>query len=177
MLKDPLAAQILAVLFVAKEPVSLPQLHQVFPDTSSQDLARLVKELAEEFNTVQDSVEVRQVAGGYRMNSHARHHEIIRRYLKSRPSARLSLAALETLAVIAYKQPVTLPEIAEIRGVKGTSTIRTLLEKKLIEAQGRKKTVGRPILYGIGRQFLVHFGLNDLSELPTLAEFEEILSS
>jgi len=177
MLKDPLASQILAVLFVAKEPVSLLQLHQVFPDTSSQDLARLMKDLAEEFNTAQDSVEIRQVAGGYRMNSHARHHEAIRRYLKSRPSARLSLAALETLAVIAYKQPVTLPEIAEIRGVKGTSTIRTLLEKKLIEAQGRKKTVGRPILYGIGRQFLVHFGLNDLSELPTLAEFEEILSS
>ena len=177
MLKDPLASRILAVLFVAKEPVSIPQLHQVFPETSSPDLSRLVREVAEEFNTVQDSVEIRQVAGGYRMNSHARHHETIRRYLRSRPSARLSLAALETLAVIAYKQPVTLPEIAEIRGVKGTSTIRTLLEKKLIEAQGRKKTVGRPILYGIGRQFLVHFGLNDLSELPTLAEFEEILSS
>jgi segregation and condensation protein B len=96
--------------------------------------------------------------------------------LKTRPSAKLSQAALETLAAIAYRQPITLPEIMEIRGVKGTSTIKTLLEKKLIETRGRKKVVGRPILYGTTRQFLMHFGLQDLSELPTLEEFEEILA-
>ena len=88
----------------------------------------------------------------------------------------LSQAALETLSVIAYKQPITLPEIMEIRGIKGTSTIKTLLEKKLIEIRGRKKVVGRPILYGTTQDFLIKFGLNDLSELPSLEEFEELYS-
>ncbi len=108
------------------------------------------------------------------MSTRPEHHEWVRSYLKTRPGARLSLAALETLAVIAYKQPITVPEILQIRGVKSTAAIRTLLEKKLIAPKGRKKTVGRPILYGTSKEFLIHFGLNDLSELPTLEEFEEL---
>ncbi len=115
------------------------------------------------------------MAGGYRITTRPQYHEAVRAYLRTRPSAKLSMAALETLAVIAYKQPVTLPEIMEIRGIKGTSTIRTLLEKKLIQTRGRKKVVGRPMMYGTTKEFLIHFGLNDLSELPTLKELEELL--
>ena len=141
-------------------------------DELRENLDRLVSQ----FNSFQQAVEIRQIGGGYRMTTRPSHHEDIRTYLKTKPSAKLSLAALETLAVIAYKQPVTLPEIMEIRGIKGTSTIHTLLEKKLIETRGRKKVVGRPIMYGTTKEFTLHFGLNDLSELPTLEEFQEVLT-
>ena len=175
MLKDELNTQILAILFAASEPVTLDQLEQVFPSIERAGLKDRVDLLIEEFNSAQDAVEIRSVAGGYRITTRPEYHEIVRSYLRTRPSAKLSLAALETLSVIAYKQPITLPEIMEIRGIKGTSTIRTLLEKKLIQTKGRKKVVGRPIMYATTREFLVHFGLNDLSELPTLTELEEIL--
>ncbi|RPI27495.1 MAG: SMC-Scp complex subunit ScpB [Acidobacteria bacterium] len=175
MPNDELTAQILAIFFAATEPVTLEQLCQVFPDLDAARLTDHVSQVMQDFHSLQNAVEIRSVAGGYRMTTRPEHHEIVRCYLKTRPSAKLSLAALETLSVIAYKQPITLPEIMEIRGIKGTSTIRTLLEKKLIQTKGRKKVVGRPILYGTTREFLVHFGLNDLSELPTLTELEEIL--
>lgn len=175
MLKDELSSQILAILFAAGEPVTLEQLEQVCPTVEPARLKERVGELVEEFNSVQGAVEIRSVAGGYRITTRPEHHEAVRCYLRTRPSAKLSLAALETLSVIAYKQPITLPEIMEIRGIKGTTTIRTLLDKKLIQTRGRKKVVGRPIMYGTTREFLVHFGLNDLSELPTLTELEEIL--
>lgn len=177
MLKDELPSQILAILFASREPVMPGDLLVVFPDVSPEELTKVLTELVQEFNRVQGSVEIGKVAGGYRITTRVEHHEVIREYLKTQPSARLSPAALETLAVIAYRQPITFPEIAEIRGVKGSSTIKTLLEKKLIETRGRKKVVGRPILYGTTREFLIHFGLNDLSELPTLEEFEELLQS
>src|SRR5207247_10465717 len=93
------------------------------------------------------------------------------------PPTRLSLAALETLAVIAYKQPVTIPEIQEIRGVHATSVIKTLLDKQFISTAGRKDVLGRPILYTTTKEFLVHFGLKDLSELPSMEEFEEIIKN
>lgn len=177
MLNEELHNQILAILFAAGEPVTLAQLQEVYPKLSADQLRDTLGGLLAHFNPLQNAVEIREVAGGYRLTTRPEHHEAIHAYLKTRPSAKLSLAALETLAVIAYKQPVTLPEIMEIRGIKGTSTIRTLLEKKLIETRGRKKVVGRPIMYGTTREFLVHFGLKDLSELPTLEEFEEIMAA
>lgn len=167
--------EILAILFAASEPVTLEQLVQVFEGHDRTELEAALSSLVQNFNDLQGAVEIRLVAGGYRMTTRSEHHEMIREYLKTRPSAKLSPAALETLALIAYKQPITLPEIMDIRGVKGTSTIKTLLEKKLIEIRGRKKVVGRPILYGTTQNFLVHFGLSDLSELPSLDEFEELL--
>lgn len=177
MLKDELPNQLLAILFTATEPVTLPQLQEVYPKLPPEEIQPAMASLMAEFNALQNAVEIREVAEGYRLTSRPEHHETIRAYLKTKPSAKLSLAALETVAVIAYKQPITLPEIMEIRGIKGTSTIRTLLEKKLIETRGRKKVVGRPIMYGTTREFLVHFGLKDLSELPTLEEFEEIMTA
>jgi len=176
MLKGTLHNQILAILFSAQEPVRIAQLEAVFPGHSSSELATALEELSAAFNDMQKAVEIRRIAGGYRISTLPEQHEILMDYLKTKPSARLTQAALETLAVIAYKQPVTGPEISEIRGVKGSSTIRTLLDKKLIEIRGRKKVIGRPILYGTSQEFLIHFGLNDLTELPSLEEFEEIVS-
>lgn len=167
--------QILAVIFAASEPVTLDELQEVFTDSPREQLIRETTHLKKVFNELQQAVEIRELAGGFRITTRVEHHAEIRSYLKSRPSARLSPAALETLAVIAYRQPITLPEIMEIRGIKGTSTIKTLMDKKLIETRGRKKVVGRPILYGTTQDFLIQFGLQGLDELPTLAEFEEIL--
>ncbi len=176
MLNQEVSDSLLAILFASPDPVTLPQLTEVFPDIPPSDLISALNALAQDFNKSVTAVEIRSVAGGWRITTRPEFHQTVRAYLKTKPSAKLSLAALETLAVIAYKQPITLPEIMDIRGIKGTSTIRTLLEKKLIETRGRKKVVGRPIMYGTTREFLLHFGLNELGELPTLEEFEEILS-
>jgi segregation and condensation protein B len=118
-----------------------------------------VEELAKEFNERNGGLMLREVAGGWQFATRPEHHEHVRAYLKSKPSAKLSLAALETLAVIAYKQPVTVPEILEIRGVQSSSAIKTLLDKRLIIAKGRKETVGRPMMYGTSKDFLLQFGL------------------
>jgi segregation and condensation protein B len=120
---------------------------------------------------------LRKVAGGYRITTRPEYSEYVKRYLKTQPSARLSMAALETLAVIAYKQPITIPEILEARGVTSTSAIKTLLDRHLIVARGHKEVVGRPMLYGTSKEFLIQFGLNDLSELPNLEDFEDLVTS
>ncbi len=143
------------------------------------ELRELLKPFLEEL--IADSaredrgIEVRQVAGGYRMSTKPEHHDVIRTFAKSlKPPIRLSLPALETLAVIAYKQPVTVPEISDIRGVDASGVIGTLLERKLITTAGRKAVVGRPMLYKTSKDFLMRFGLKDLTELPSLEEFEKL---
>ena len=175
MLREELGNQLLAILFAAEGPVTTAQLGEVFTDLPEAELAGTLNHLCEGFQELIPSMEVRKVAGGYRITTKPEYHQIVRSYLKTRPAAKLSLAALETLAVIAYKQPITLPEIMEIRGIKNTSTIQTLLEKRLIEIRGRRKVIGRPIMYGTTREFLLHFGLSDLKDLPTLEEFQELL--
>jgi segregation and condensation protein B len=130
--------------------------------------------LAKEFNERNGGLMLREVAGGWQFATRPENHEHVRAFLKSRPSAKLSLAALETLAVIAYKQPITVPEILEIRGVQSSSAIKTLLDKRLIMAKGRKETVGRPMMYGTSKEFLLQFGLRDLSELPNVEDFEDL---
>lgn len=120
-------------------------------------------------------MEIRQVAGGYRMATKPEHHDVVVTFAKSlKPPIRLSLQALETLSVIAYKQPVTVPEISEIRGVDSSGVIATLLDRKLITTAGRKQVIGRPILYKTTKEFLLRFGLNDVSELPSMEEFEKL---
>ena len=136
---------------------------------------RLLDELVAEYDKPEHGLTIREVAGGYKMATKAEHHEAVRAFVKKlTPPLKLSLPALETLAVIAYKQPVTAPEIMEIRGVQGAGVLKTLLDRKLIAAAGRKNVVGKPILYKTTKEFLVQFGLKDLSELPTLKEFEEL---
>ena len=120
-------------------------------------------------------MEIRQIAGGYRMATKPEHHDVVVNFAKSlKPPVRLSLQALETLSVIAYKQPVTVPEISEIRGVDSSGVIATLLDRKLITTAGRKQVIGRPILYKTTKEFLLRFGLNDVSELPSMEEFEKL---
>ena len=132
-------------------------------------------ELVADFEQNAHGIQIRQVANGYKFSTKAEHHEVLRKYVKSlKPPVRLSKPALETLAVIAYRQPVTMPEIEEIRGVDSGGVIHTLLEKKLVVTSGRKSVVGRPILYRTSKDFLVHFGLKDVGELPSLKEFEEL---
>ena len=129
----------------------------------------------EEFGKPEHGLSIREIAGGYKMATKAEHHEAVRAFVKKlTPPMKLSLPALETLAVIAYKQPVTTPEIMEIRGVQGAGVLKTLLDRKLIAEAGRKDVVGRPITYKTTKEFLVQFGLKDLKELPTLKEFEEL---
>lgn len=137
----------------------------------------LIEDLIAEYDAADRGMEIRQVAGGYRMSTKPEHHDVVRAFAKSlKPPVRLSLAALETLAVIAYKQPVTVPEISEIRGVEAAGVIGTLLDRKLITTAGRKQVIGRPILYKTTKEFLLRFGLDNVSELPSMEEFEKIAS-
>ena len=176
MLNDEtLKALIEAIIYVAPEPVSLDAILGTLEGEERGRVKAKLEELMEDFQQAQHGIQVREVAGGYKFFSKAEHHELVRKFVKSlKPPVRLSKPALETLAVIAYRQPVTLPEIDEIRGVDCGGVIHTLLEKKLVVTSGRKNVVGRPILYRTSRDFLVHFGLKDVGELPSLKEFEEL---
>src|SRR6266853_557571 len=163
-----------AIVYVTDEPLSAQQMAAAL-ERPIDVVQRLLNELVEEFAKTEHGLSIREVAGGYKMATKAEHHEAVRAFVKKlTPPLKLSLAALETLAVIAYKQPVTTPEIIEIRGVQGAGVLKTLLDRKLITESGRKNVVGKPILYKTTKEFLVQFGLKDLSELPTLKEFEEL---
>jgi len=176
MLTDEnLKALIEGIIYVAPEPVSLESIVKSIEGEERERVKSKLQELMEDYERADHGVHIRQVAGGYKFATKPEHHEVLRKFVKSlKPPVRLSKPALETLAVIAYRQPVTLPEIEAIRGVDCGGVIHTLLEKKLIVTAGRKSVVGRPILYRTSRDFLVHFGLKDLSELPSLREFEEL---
>jgi segregation and condensation protein B len=138
-------------------------------------IKRLLDGLVEEYGKTEHGLSIREIAGGYKMATKVEHHEAVRAFVKKlTPPLKLSLPALETLAVIAYKQPVTTPEIMDIRGVQGAGVLKTLLDRKLIAEAGRKDVVGRPLTYKTTKEFLVQFGLKDLKELPTLKEFEEL---
>jgi len=175
--EDPdaqLKAILEAVVYVADEPLSAQQIAQGL-DRPLPDVERILGRLVEEYSQPIHGVTVREVAGGYKMTTKAEHHETVRAFVKSlKPPLKLSLAALETLAMIAYKQPITAPEVMEIRGVQGAGVIKTLIDRRLVTPAGRKNVVGKPILYKTTKDFLVQFGLKDLNELPTLKEFEEL---
>lgn len=172
-----LKAVIESLIFVSEEPIGIKQLAALLEGEMAEDIEAASEQLMEEFNARGGGLEMRKLAGGYRIATRPEYSEYVRRYLKSQPSARLSIAALETLAVVAYKQPITIPEILEIRGVTSTSAIKTLLDRRLIVAKGHKQVVGRPMMYGTSKEFLIQFGLNDLSELPNLEDFEDLMSS
>jgi segregation and condensation protein B len=167
------SAIIEALIFVSEEPLSVKTMAEVLRE-DREVIESAVAELAKEFNGRNGGLQLREVAGGWQFATRPEYHEHVRAYLKSRPSAKLSIASLETLAVIAYKQPVTVPEILEIRGVQSPSSIKTLLDKKLIVAKGRKETVGRPMMYGTSKDFLIQFGLKDLGELPSMEDFQDL---
>jgi segregation and condensation protein B len=176
-----LKAKVEAIIYAAEEPVSVEQMVAALRGSLGEDagdpkaaVRAAVEELTADYAAGR-GMEIRVVAGGYRMSTKPEYHDVVRAFAKSlKPPVRLSLPALETLSVIAYKQPVTLPEINEIRGVDASGVIATLLDRKLITTAGRKEVVGRPILYRTTKEFLMRFGLSDMSELPTLKEYEEL---
>jgi segregation and condensation protein B len=169
-----LKAVIEAAIYITDDPLTAEQI----ASATEQPLDRvqeILSRLVTEYSAPDRGLSVRELAGGFKMATKPEHHEAIRRFVKNlQPPLKLSLAALETLAVIAYKQPITAPEILDIRGVQGAGVLKTLLDRKLIAAAGRKNVLGKPIMYKTTREFLVQFGLNSLAELPTLKEFEEL---
>jgi segregation and condensation protein B len=183
-----LKAQLEAIIYAAETPVTLDHMFQLVKeslraegandDTEGKSRLRLaLEELLADYNGADHGIEIRQVANGYRMSTKPEQHDVVRAFAKSlKPPIRLSLPALETLAVIAYKQPVTVPEISEIRGVDSSGVIATLLDRKLITTAGRKAVIGRPILYKTTKEFLMRFGLKDVNELPSMEEFEKLVA-
>ena len=136
---------------------------------------QIVDELIAEYAHGERGMEIREIAGGYRIATKAEYHDAVRSFVKTlKPQMKLSLQALETLAVVAYKQPVTAPEISEIRGVDTSGVLGGLMSRKLIATAGRKQVIGRPILYKTTKEFLLRFGLKDVSELPSMEEFEKM---
>jgi segregation and condensation protein B len=171
-----LSALLEAIIYLAAEPVSMGAIRKALPEVDADEIQRVLETLIEKYRSPEHGIEIREVAEGVRFSTKPEHHETLRKFIRSQiPPTRLSLAALETLAVIAYRQPVTVPEIQEIRGVQASGVIKTLLDKKLVATAGRKEVLGRPILYKTTRDFLIHFGLKDLSELPSMEEFEELI--
>ena len=165
-----------AIIFVSDEPITSKALGDIVGE-DKETIQAAVEELQREYEERGGGLQIREIAGGWQIATRTQYHEEVRKFLKTRPSAKLSLAALETLAVIAYKQPVTVPEILEIRGVQSASAIKTLLEKRLIVTKGHKETVGRPMMYGTSKDFLIQFGLKDLSDLPSIEDFEDLAGS
>ena len=182
-----LKAKVEAIIYAAETPITLDQIVQLvkeFVAVEGVDEAEIrsqvraaIEELTADYSSDDHGIELRQIAGGYRMSTKPEQHDLVRSFAKSlKPPVRLSFPALETLAVIAYKQPVTVPEISEIRGVDAGGVIATLLDRKLITTAGRKEVIGRPILYKTTKEFLLRFGLKDVNELPSMEEFEKLIS-
>ncbi|MGA8764596.1 MAG: SMC-Scp complex subunit ScpB [Candidatus Sulfotelmatobacter sp.] len=183
-----LRAQLEAIIYAAETPITLEQICQLTRESLTAEGAAdeseiksrvraALEELIAEFGGPDHGIEIRQVAGGYRMSTKPEQHEVVRAFAKSlKPPIRLSLPALETLAVIAYKQPATVPEVNDIRGVDSGGVIGTLLDRKLITTAGRKQVIGRPILYKTTKEFLMRFGLKDVNELPSMEEFEKLVA-
>jgi len=183
-----LKAQLEAIIYAAETPITTEQMVQLVKESAMAEGAAdeaevksrvraALEELIADYSGPNHGIEVRQVAGGYRMSTKPEQHEMVRSFAKSlKPPVRLSLPALETLAVIAYKQPATVPEISEIRGVDSGGVIATLLDRKLITTAGRKQVIGRPILYKTTKEFLMRFGLKDVNELPSMEEFEKLVA-
>ena len=184
-----LKAQLEAIIYATESPVTLEQMVPLVKDSVIAENGTLedaevksriraaLEELIAQYGAGEHGIEIRQVAGGYRMSTKPEQHDVVRAFAKSlKPPIRLSLPALETLAVIAYKQPVTVPEISEIRGVDSGGVIATLLDRKLITTAGRKAVIGRPILYKTTKEFLLRFGLKDVNELPSMEEFEKLVA-
>ena len=169
-----LKAIVEALIFASPEPVTIKTLIKLLDSEPKEEVVAAVEALKKEYDRP-GGLQMVEVAGGYQIVTRPELHEWVRRLFHERTTQKLSVAALETLAVVAYKQPVTGPEIADIRGVNTAGVLGTLLERKLVKIVGRKQVVGRPFLYGTTREFLERFGLNDLSDLPKVEDMSELL--
>jgi len=173
---DPneLRAAIEAVLFVSNEPAKLDDLVEAFEEPAEAITAQL-DEIRKDLDARAGGIVLEQAAGGWRLATRPEHDAVLKKFFARKGENRLSIAALETLSMIAYRQPITAPEVSDLRGVNSTAVIRTLLERRMIRVSGRKEVVGSPFLYRTTREFLVHFGLNDIRDLPRLEEFGDLI--
>ncbi len=170
-----LRAIVEAMVFAAPQPLTAREIGRVLGGVGKEDWQRALQEVKESYAGDDRGLQLIEVAGGWQITTRPEYNDWVRELLDPKVPTRLSIQALETLAVIAYRQPATLPEIIELRGVRSQGVVKTLLEKRLIRITGRKEVVGRPMLYGTTKQFLLHFGLKDLDELPQIEEFAEVL--
>src|SRR5438874_6175584 len=172
---NELRAALEAILFVSNEPVKLDELAEAFADEGREAVIAQLAEIKRVLDDHLGGFMLEQTAGGWRLATRAEHDPVLKKFFAKKGESRLSIAALETLAIIAYRQPITAPELSEIRGVNSTAVLRTLLERHLIRVAGRKEVVGSPFLYRTTREFLIHFGLNDIRDLPRLEEFGDLV--
>jgi segregation and condensation protein B len=175
MTDQELRAALEAILFVANEPVKVDELVDAFSDATSEAIVAQLEEIKRTLEANFGGFTLEQAAGGWRLVTRPEHEATLKKYFARKGESRLSIAALETLAIIAYRQPVTAPEISELRGVNSNAVLRTLLERHMIRVSGRKNVVGSPFLYRTTREFLIHFGLNDVRDLPRLEEFGDLI--
>jgi segregation and condensation protein B len=171
---NELRAAIEAILFVSNEPVSVDDLAEAL-GAGAEAVTSELNEMKRLLDENPGGFTLEQTAGGWRFASRPEHEEVLKKYFAKKGEGRLSIAALETLAIIAYRQPITAPEVSDIRGVNSTGVLHTLLERHLIRVSGRKAVVGSPFLYRTTREFLIHFGLNDIRDLPRLEEFGDLI--
>ncbi len=172
-----LIAAVEAVLFAAAEPVHPREIASVFEDATEHDVAAAIEALSARYAAGPGGLTVERVAGAFRLATKPEVGALVRQFFRQRNRTRLSHAALETLAIVAYRQPITVPEIQSIRGVDPSGALKSLLEKSMVRILGRKKVVGNPLLYGTTKQFLVHFGLDRLEDLPSIEEFDNLLGT
>jgi segregation and condensation protein B len=163
-----------AILFVSNEPVTLDALAEALGE-KPEEVAKLLAEIKSTIESSVGGFTLEQTGGGWRFATRPEHESVLKKYFARKGESRLSIAALETLAIVAYRQPITAPEISDIRGVNSTAVLRTLLERRLVRVAGRKEVVGSPFLYRTTREFLIHFGLNDIRDLPRLEEFGDLI--
>jgi segregation and condensation protein B len=174
---DDLAAAVEAVVFAAGEPVEPAEIVDAFEGTDESAVMEALEVLAEGYRSRAGGLRLEKVAGGYRLATNPELGTWVRRFFRHRNRTRLSPAAMETLAIVAYRQPTTSPEIQSIRGVDPSASLKSLLDKKMIRILGKKKVVGSPLLYGTTRHFLVHFGLDSLQDLPSVEDFDALVGA
>jgi segregation and condensation protein B len=170
-----ISAAIEALLYVIDEPLTRERLYELFSDVDGEKIEVAIDLLRDRYNQDGGGLLLRDIAGGIQLSTRPEYDDWIREYLKVKKRSQLSRQALETLAIIAYEQPITTPEIKEIRGTDPSGVIRTLLQRKLIRISGRKEVIGRPFMYRTTQEFLVHFGLSELGDLPKPDEFISLL--
>lgn len=175
--EDLLRAVVEAVIFATGEPVDPREIADAFRGLDEETVERTLEEISSEYERGEGGLLLERVAGGFRLATHPRVGAWVRQFFRQRNRTRLSPAALETLAIVAYRQPVTAPEIQSIRGVDPSGSLRSLLDKRMIRILGKKRVVGNPLLYGTTKQFLIHFGLNSLGDLPAIEDFEELVGA
>ncbi|MFZ2492992.1 MAG: SMC-Scp complex subunit ScpB [Thermoanaerobaculia bacterium] len=172
---NELRAALEAILFISSDPVKIDDLAESFPEEGKEAIASQLEEIRRRLDEHLGGFALEQTAGGWRLASRPEHDSVLKKFFGKKGENRLSIAALETLAIIAYRQPITAPEVSDIRGVNATGVIRTLLERRMIRVSGRKNVVGSPFLYRTSKEFLVHFGLDDIRDLPRLEEFGDLI--